>query len=219
MGRTIRTNTSGGGASATTAGLTLDDIENAFFTRRKLQEIKVDSSGTDVIEFTNLDTDKYESFQVRCQRLHMSQQVGYLFFGCMNGSSRVTTQSWSQIGFQGNTAFTSNTSGEMYTAGSNDTFSEADNSGSYKILEFNFYVPDPNSDDSTKRGVTGDFFNYYGLEGGYQTNSTSRCRWFTKLTSDTCNGFYLRTPSGTFSAADGADSFYTIYGTKRRKST
>ena len=219
MGRTIRTNTSGGGASATTAGLTLDDIENAFFTRRKLQEIKVDGSGTDVIEFTNLDTDKYESFQVRCQRLHTSQQVNYLFFGCMNGSSRVTAQSWSQIGFRGNTAFSGNSSGEMYTTGQNNTFSEAHNSGSYKILEFNFYVPHPNSDDDIKKGVTGDFFNYHGLQGGYQGNDTSRCRWFTKLTSDTCNGFYLRTPSGTFSEDDGADSFYTIYGTKRRKST
>jgi len=218
MGRTLRTNTSGGGASASaSAGLTLDDIENTFLTRRKLQQISYDSGGDTLAEFPNLDTEQYESFHLRCQRLKFSSNTTYLFFGAMENESRVTSQSWSNFGKYGNSADSTNTSGEMYTNAQQNQFDDAHQDGSFKVIEFNFHVPPPTSQAAHSRSISGDYSIIHGYEGGYQDRS-GYGRFYSKLNSAVCNGFYLRSPAGSFHSANDADTIFTLYGTKRRKS-
>lgn len=219
MGRTLRTNSSGGGASsAATAGLTLDDIENTFFTRRKLQEIVFDSGGSNLAEFPNLDTEQYESFHLRCQRLKISTNNSFLYFGAMQDASRITAQSWTNQGRSGTSFENSNTSGEMYTNNMNNQFDDAYNDGSFKVIEFNFHVPHPSSDAPLNRSMSGDYVMHIGLEGGYHQRS-GEGRFHSKFNSgNVCNGVYLKLPSGNFHSDNNADTIFTLYGTKRRNS-
>ena len=217
MGRTIRLNTSGGGASSTTSGISLDDVENAFFTRRKLQEIKLDSTGLNAIEFPNLDTETYDTFHIRCSRVHTQYNTAYIFYGGMEGTSRITQQSWSASGFYGSTFFNNNSSGESYTFGQNTTLDDADESDSFKVFEFNLYFPDPSSANAIPNSIVGDYTFWHAMSGGYQGRS-GWGNWRMTANSETPNGFYLRNSNGNFTEDDTSPSIYTIYGTKRRKS-
>ena len=218
MGRTLRINSSGGGAVSATAGLTLDDIENAFFSRRKLQEIVFDSSGSNLAEFPNLDTEQYESFHLRCQRLQLTHNNSFLYFGAMQDTSRITSQSWSNNGRGGTSFANTNTSGEMYTNNQYNQFDDAYSDGSFKVIEFNFHVPHPSSDAPLNRSISGDYIIHIGIEGGYQQRS-GEGRFHSKFNSgNICNGFFLRSPNGNFHSSNNADTIFTLYGTKRRNS-
>ena len=218
MGRSLRLNSSSGGAASSgSSGITLDEVEDAFFTRRKLQEIAVDTAGLSAIEFTDLDTQQYDHFHIRCSRVHTSSNVTYLKYGGMEGASRLTSQSWSASGYYGTTFFSNNTSGEMYTFGSNNTFDDSYQPSSFKVIEFNLYFPDPNSGSTIPSVLVGDCTVWQADQGGYQ-NRSGYANWRTKIGSGALpNGFYFRPNTGNFSEDDSSPSIYTIYGTKRRK--
>ena len=217
MGRVVRLNSASGGASSSAAaGLTLDDVENAFFARRKLQEISVDGTGLDAIEFSELDTEQYDQFHIRCSRVHTSNNQNFVYYGGMEGSNRLTSQSWSAAGHRGGSFFSNNTSGEMYTFGQNNALDDAYDTNTFKVFEFNLYFPDPNASNSIPSMMVGDYTFYHGQSGGYQARS-GWANWRTQLQSGAVpNGFYFRPSGGNWTSDDGHPSIYTIYGTKRR---
>lgn len=217
MGRVVRLNSASGGASSSgAAGVTLDDIEDTFFTRRKLQEISLDSSGLDAIEFKDLDTEQYDQFHIRCSRVHTANNVNFVYYGGMEGSTRLTGQNWSASGYYGTQFFSNNTSGEMYTFGQNNTLDDASDTNTFKVFEFNLYFPDPNASSSIPNMIVGDYRFYHGQSGGYQSRS-GWANWRTLLQNSAVpNGFYFRPSGGNWTSDDSHPSIYTIYGTKRR---
>jgi hypothetical protein len=218
MGRSLRLNSSSGGASASSSsGITLDDVEDAFFSRRKLQEVALDASGVDAIEFKDLDTEQYDHFHIRCSRVHTQNNSNFVYFGCMNGTTRITAQNWSTSGYWGTSFFANNTSGEAYTFSQNNTLDDAEAVNSFKVFEFNLYFPDPNASNSIPSMVVGDYTFWHGQSGGYQTRS-GYANWRTQLQNSAVpNGFYFRPSNGNWTQDDDHPSIYTIYGTKRRK--
>lgn len=217
MGRNLRLNSSSGGSSSSgSSGITLDEIEDAFFSRRKLQEIAVAGNSFDAIEFTDLDTEQYDQFHIRCSRVHFSTSVSYLHYGGMEGSTRLTSQSWSASGYYGTSFFSNNTSGEMYTFGSNNTFNDSYEPNSFKVMEFNLYFPDPAASNQIPNMISGDYTVWHAMTGGYQGYS-GWANWRTTINSAVPNGFYLKPNTGNFTEDDSSPSIYTIYGTKRRK--
>ena len=215
MGRTLRTNSSGGGASSAAAGLTLDDISTAFDAPRLLKTVDV-TSALASLEFPNLDTTTYEHF-----RLHIDHMGGnnanWMGAGPMKGTTQHHPAQRAATSWRGYTN-ADNQSG----TGSYNPYIAADMMGgagspdSNIRMVWDFYYPDPSvAVSSNNATIAGSIWRTPSYSYGHK----SFFEMFEWRSAEHRDGFWITTQSGWNKHGNGSGAYpmrCTLFGNKRR---
>jgi len=226
MGRTLRTNSSGGASSSSAAaGLTLDDISTAFDAPRLIKTIDITSpTGTpsDPIKFTNLDTAKYAHFRLRIDHIGGQYDANWITAGPMYGATQHNPSNYAQ-GYWRATSTGSNNqgSGQYYLANAYDLMYGVTNSWSSMWMTWDFYWCDPSvaisNDNQTISGHIAKGCTYQYADRGY----TEHFEWRGSQNSFP-DGFWIAAQQG-FSKPYSNNSPYpmklSLYGNERRTAT
>jgi len=226
MGRTLRTNTAGGGTSSSSAGLTLDDISTAFDAPRLIKTTDITSptgSPSDPIKFTNLDTTKYGHFRLRIDHLGGQYDSNWITAGPMHGTSQQDTTNYVQCYWNTNQATgTSNQgSGQYRVAGGRDLLNGVTNSWSSVWMTWDFFWCDPSlpisNDNQTISGQIAKGVTYSNGDRG----NMEHFEWRGNQSSFP-DGFWIAAQQN-FSKPYSNNSPYpmklSLYGNKRRTAT
>ena len=214
MGRTLRTNSSSGGAS-TSAGLTLDDISTAFDAPRLLKTVDV-LSPLASLEFTNLDTTTYEHFRLHID--HMGgQNANWMQAGPMSGAAQHnpnyrTAAYWRALTNGDNQQGT----GVYYPYASSDMMGGAASTSSNIRMVWDFYWPDPSVGVSSNNAtIAGSVWRTPSYSYGHK----SFFEMFEWRNSAHRDGFWLAPQTGFNKHGNGNGAYpmrCTLFGNKRR---
>jgi hypothetical protein len=225
MGRTLRTNSSSGGAPSSSAeGLTLDDISTAFDAPRLLQTKDITTSqGTpsDPIKFTSLDTTTYSHFRLRIDHMGGNNDAMWITMGPMYGSTQANPSHWSQGYWRsGNSGTSAESSGRHYLANSYDLMYGQSYEWSALFMNIDFYWCDPSTPatavnhtvcGSVEKGITYNYPQRALIEHWEWRGNTNH--------SAHPDGIWIAAQNGFNKHQSGSGAYpmrMTLYGNKRR---